>query len=78
MAGVPPLHPSLHLVHTKAPFKTMPSKNPVTGTVFAIRATPSQKQALKVEAERRGLTQSQLVRQALGAAGVPLWAAAGQ
>ena len=56
--------------------KTMPSKNPVTGTVFAIRATPSQKQALKTEAELRGLTQSQLVRQALGAAGVPLWAAA--
>jgi hypothetical protein len=54
----------------------MPSKNPVTGTVFAIRATPSQKLALKEEAERRGLTQSQLVRQALGNEGVPLWAAA--
>jgi hypothetical protein len=54
----------------------MPRENLVTGTVFAIRATPSQKQALKTEAELRGLTQSQLVRQALGAAGVPLWAAA--
>ena len=56
----------------------MPRENLVTGTVFAIRATPSQKQALKAEAELRGLTQSQLVRQALGAAGVPLWAAAEQ
>ena len=56
----------------------MPRENLVTGTVFAIRATPSQKQALKAEAQLRGLTQSQLVREALGAAGVPLWAAAEQ
>ena len=42
--------------------------------VFAIRATPAQRMALKSEAERRGVTQSDLVRQALAAAGVPLWA----
>ena len=58
--------------------QTMQRENLCTGSNFAIRATPSQKQALKAEAELRGLTQSQLVRQALGAAGVPLWAAAGE
>ena len=42
--------------------------------VFAIRATPAQRMALRSEAERRGVTQSDLVRQALAAAGVPLWA----
>jgi hypothetical protein len=56
----------------------MPKENLVTVSNFAIRATPSQKQALKDEAVRRGLTQSQLVRQALGAAGVPHWATAEQ
>ena len=54
--------------------KTMPRENLATGTVFAIRATPSQKQALKAEAELRGMSQSDLVRQALTDAGVPLWA----
>ena len=56
----------------------MPRENLSGGNVFAIRATPSQRTALREEAQRRGLTQSDLVRQALGAAGVPLWAAAEQ
>lgn len=45
---------------------------------FTIRATPSQRDAIKAEAERRGMTQSDLVRQALASAGVPLWGAAEQ
>ena len=46
--------------------------------VFAIRATPAQRLALKSEAERRGVTQSDLVRSALAAAGVPLWGSSEQ
>jgi predicted HicB family RNase H-like nuclease len=52
----------------------MPRERLRDGTIFSIRATPAQKQALVTEAERRGMSQSDLVRQALTDAGVPLWA----
>lgn len=52
----------------------MPRERLRDGTIFSIRATPAQKQALVAEAERRGMSQSDLVRKALTDAGVPLWA----
>lgn len=54
----------------------MPSLNPLP--LVTIRATEAQRDALRDEADRRGVSQSALVRQALAAAGVPLWAAAEQ
>ena len=56
----------------------MPSDTLRPGKMFTIRATPSERDAIKAEAQRRGITQADLVRQALSAAGVPLWAAAEQ
>ena len=58
--------------------RSVPSDTLRPGNMFTIRATPSQRDAIKAEAERRGMTQAALVRQALSAAGVPLWGAAEQ
>jgi predicted DNA binding CopG/RHH family protein len=43
---------------------------------LTIRATDTDRAVVKAEAQRRGLTQAQLVRQALINAGVPLQSAA--
>ena len=58
----------------------MPSGNEATwtGRFFTVRASHAQRASLQAEAERRGTTMSGLVRDALGAAGVPLWAASEQ
>jgi hypothetical protein len=54
----------------------VPSRNRYP--LVTIRASDPQRDALRTEAERRGMTQAELIRQALTAAGVPLWGAAEQ
>lgn len=51
----------------------MPKPEPYTGPVFSIKASPEQRAALRSEAQRRGVSQSDLVRAGLTAVGVPLW-----
>jgi hypothetical protein len=46
--------------------------------LLTLKITPPERQTLRNEAARRGVTQADLVRQALSAAGVPLWGAAVQ
>jgi hypothetical protein len=43
---------------------------------LTIRTTPEERVALRVEAQRRGISQTSLVKQALISAGVPLQSAA--
>lgn len=46
--------------------------------LLTLKITPPERQSLREEAARRGMTQAALVRQGLDAVGVPLWGAAAQ
>jgi uncharacterized protein (DUF1778 family) len=50
----------------------------LTGPVLSIRATPAERVAIRSAAASRGVSQSDLIRGALVAAGVPIRASAKQ
>jgi uncharacterized protein (DUF1778 family) len=56
----------------------MPDNTAPTGPVLTIRATPAERVAIRSAAASRGVTQSDLIRGALVAAGVPIRASGRQ